>query len=78
MAVMVYRLLSTGFLIAGLILLGVSAVVWYLDATDGPGVTLAEPERTLEAVTAGEPVVVSFAITNPTRHPSRIVGLAEC
>jgi len=73
---MIRRLFSGLLLLGGVILLGVAA--WeYRVFSDGPGVTIEDPNREVR-VDAGQPTLVAFHVHNPTRHRVRIVGLAVC
>jgi hypothetical protein len=55
-----------------------AAAYGYFTQEDGPGATIDEPERTLTHLSAGETTTVIFHLHNPTRHPVRVYGLAEC
>ena len=72
-----YRILSTGFLLAGLALLGLAAFD-YFGPAGAPGVAVDEPERAFPDAAAGQTIKAAFAVRNPTRHTARVVGLAEC
>lgn len=74
---MLYRFLSAGSFLSGLILFGV-AVFAYVVPADGPGMTIDEPNREFPAHAAGQKLDVAFRIHNPTGHTVQIVGLAEC
>ena len=71
------RVLSVGFLLVGLAFLGLAAFV-YVSTADAAGVTIDQPDRDLPGVGAGVTTYISFPVRNPTRHPARVVGLAEC
>jgi hypothetical protein len=62
---------------AAVILFAVAFYLWWAQE-DGPGAAIDEPERTLAAVTPGQVTPVIYYLKNPTRHPVRVCGLAEC
>lgn len=70
------RLLSRWFLVVGVVVLGL-AMVGYFGQADAPGATVVEPERECTDVSAGQSILISFPIHNPTRHTVRVVGFAE-
>jgi hypothetical protein len=70
-------MLSNGFYVAGLVLLGIAGFLWWTQE-DGPGAAVADPERTLSGIRPGEVALVVYLLHNPTRHPVRVCGLSEC
>jgi hypothetical protein len=71
------RALAIGFLLSGLVLLGLAAFEYVVPADDH-GVIIDDLDREFPDVVAGERIPVSFSIHNPTRHTVRVVGLAKC
>jgi hypothetical protein len=72
-----YRILSWGFILIGLLLLGWAAFDYYT-FTDPAHVTIDEAERDLPDAPVGQPTDVVFTIHNPTWRTARVIGLAEC
>lgn len=67
------------FLICALAALASGSLAAYLfvQAEDGPGATIEEPEREL-SVAIDNPKEISFRIRNPTKHEVSVVGYDWC
>lgn len=73
------RLLSTGLVLLGMVLLGVSALQYLgFFPTSASGLIVDEPEREFPVYSAGQTSQVLFQIHNRTNRPVRVVGLTEC
>ncbi len=59
------------------VLLAVAVYLWWTQE-DAPGAMIDGPERTLTAVAPGSATTVVYHLQNPTRHPVRVCGMAEC
>ena len=74
---MIFRFLSVGLLMIGLVLVGVAASN-YFTVLDNSRVVVPDAERALPECSPDEPIPVFFRIHNPTRFSVRVVGLEEC
>ena len=72
------RLLSTGFFVCGLVLLGLGAYAYVASAESGPSVAIDETKRHFATFAAGSKRQVTFRLENSGSREARVVGLAPC
>ena len=72
-----FRIVSVGFILVGVLLLSWTVFAYYV-STDTSQVTIDEAERDLPDAPVGQPTDVVFTIHNPTWRTARVIGLAEC
>lgn len=74
---MVVRILQVAFVLAGSSLLAMATLDYFARA-DGPSVTIAEPDRTIDVGPAGRETLVTFEFNNAGARLVRIMGLTVC
>jgi hypothetical protein len=74
---MVVRTLQVAFALAGSSLLAM-ATLDYVARPSGPGVTIKEPDRTVNVGPAGHEAIVTFEFNNAGERPVAIMGVTVC
>lgn len=72
------RVLSSGLILAGVVLLGLAGYGYFTRSSEGPALVVPQTDIELSDVRAGEQTEFIVPVNNTSRRPIKIVGLSWC